>query len=263
MIDIQSLIMGGALFAIAVVPGLAISYWIYHQDRYEKEPYLILFACFIWGGISTIPAVLGQLYFRDTEDPHSLLTTFLFSFFVIAFTEELSKFLFLRLYAYPKDAFNEPMDGIVYAVMVGMGFATLENILYTFGENGGIATAIGRAFTAVPAHGAFAVMMGAYVGLAKFVPEKRDQYMLTSIALPVFFHGLYDFFLLQKSYEGMAILSIIALSFAITLSRKLIHMNQEISPFKNNQNIVELEDNEDHITQSTDNEDIKNDDLNS
>lgn len=254
--------MGGALFAIAVVPGLAISYWIYHQDKYEKEPYLILFACFIWGGISTIPAVLGQMYFRDTEDPHSLLTTFLFSFFVIALTEELSKFLFLRLYAYPKDAFNEPMDGIVYAVMVGMGFATLENILYTFGENGGIATAIGRAFTAVPAHGAFAVMMGAYVGLAKFVPEKRDQYMLTSIALPVFFHGLYDFFLLQKSYEGMAILSVIALSFAITLSRKLIHINQEISPFKNNQNIIELEDNKNDIIQSTDNEEIKNDDLN-
>lgn len=252
--------MGGALFAIAVVPGLAISYWIYHQDKYEKEPYLILFACFIWGGISTIPAVLGQMYFRDTEDPHSLLTTFLFSFFVIALTEELSKFLFLRLYAYPKDAFNEPMDGIVYAVMVGMGFATLENILYTFGENGGIATAIGRAFTAVPAHGAFAVMMGAYVGLAKFIPEKRDQYMLTSIALPVFFHGLYDFFLLQKSYEGMAILSIIALSFAITLSRKLIRINQESSPFKAHQNMDEHEQN---MAQNTDNEDNKNDDLNS
>ena len=262
MIDNQSLIMIVALFAIAVVPGLAISYWIYHQDKYEKEPYLILFACFIWGGISTIPAVLGQMYFRDTEDPHSLLTTFLFSFFVIALTEELSKFLFLRLYAYPKDAFNEPMDGIVYAVMVGMGFATLENLLYTFGETGGITTAIGRAFTAVPAHGVFAVMMGAYVGLAKFIPEKRDQYMLTSIALPVFFHGLYDFFLLQKSYEGMAILSILALSFAITLSRKLIHINQEISPFKNNQNIVELEDNQADTAQTTDNEDIKNDDLN-
>lgn len=259
MIDIQSLIMIVALFAIAVVPGLGISYWIYHQDKYEKEPYLILLACFLWGFISTIPAVLGQMYFRDTEDPHSLLTTFLFSFFVIALTEELSKFFFLRLYAYPKDAFNEPMDGIVYAVMVGMGFATLENILYTFGENGGIATAIGRAFTAVPAHGAFAVMMGAYVGLAKFFPEKRDQYMLTSIALPVFFHGLYDFFLLQKSYEGMAILSIISLSFAITLSRKLIRINQENSPFKVNQN---MDENDDNIAQDTENEDIKNDDIN-
>ena len=116
MIDIQSLIMIVALFAIAVVPGLGISYWIYHQDKYEKEPYLILLACFLWGFISTIPAVLGQMYFRDTEDPHSLLTTFLFSFFVIALTEELSKFFFLRLYAYPKDVLNNAVHRLVESI---------------------------------------------------------------------------------------------------------------------------------------------------
>ncbi len=221
------------LLVLAILPGLAISYWVYQQDKYEKEPHYMLFICFLWGCISTIPAFLGQVYFRETEDPDNFLTTFLFTFFVISLTEEVSKFLFLRFYAYPKDAFNEPMDGIVYAVMVGMGFATLENVLYVLGENGGISTAIGRAFTAVPAHAAFATMMGAYVGLAKFVPEKRDQYMLTGIVLAVFFHGLYDFFLIQKSFEGLAILSIIALSIAVTLARKLIRFNQEISPFKN------------------------------
>ena len=227
------------LLVLAILPGLAISYWVYQQDKYEKEPHYMLFICFLWGCISTIPAFLGQVYFRETEDPDSFLTTFLFTFFVISLTEEVSKFLFLRFYAYPKDAFNEPMDGIVYAVMVGMGFATLENVLYVLGENGGISTAIGRAFTAVPAHAAFATMMGAYVGLAKFVPEKRDQYMLTGVVLPVFFHGLYDLFLIQKSFEGLAILSIIALSVAVTLARMLIRFNQEISPFKNKQKIVE------------------------
>ena len=91
---------------------------VYQQDKYEKEPHGMLLMCFLWGIVSTIPALLGQMYFRGTEDPKSLLITFLFSFFVIAVSEELSKFFFLRFYAYPKDAFNEPMDGIVYAVMV-------------------------------------------------------------------------------------------------------------------------------------------------
>jgi protease PrsW len=221
------------LLALAIVPGLAISYWVYQQDKYEKEPHGMLLMCFLWGIVSTIPALLGQMYFRGTEDPKSLLITFLFSFFVIAVSEELSKFFFLRFYAYPKDAFNEPMDGIVYAVMVGMGFATIENVVYILGEHGGLSMAIGRAFTAVPAHAAFAVMMGAFVGLAKFIPEKRDEYMLKSVVLPVFFHGLYDFFLIQKSFEGLAILSILALSVSITLARRLIHLNQDISPFKN------------------------------
>lgn len=241
-----------ALLAFAIIPGLAISFWIYHQDKYEKEPLLTLFTCFGWGCISTIPAILGQLYFRDTENPHDLFITFLFSFFVIALTEEFSKFLFLRLYAYPREAFNEPMDGIVYSMMVGMGFATVENILYAFSEQGGFATAIGRALTAVPAHGSFAVMMGAYIGLAKFVPEKRDNFMFTSLALPIFFHGIYDFFLLQKSIEGLAILSIIALSVGIILSKKLIKFHQKISPFKD----IPIVENKEETTEQSDPTDI-------
>lgn len=227
------------LLGLAILPSLAISYWIYQQDKYEKEPYDILLMCFLWGCISTIPALAGQIYFRNIEDPNSLLITFLFSFFVISTTEELSKFFFLRLYAYPKDEFNEPMDGIVYAVMVGMGFATLENILYVIGNHGGVLTALGRAITAVPAHASFAIMMGAYVGLAKFVPERRDEFMLKGILLAIFFHGLYDFFLLQQSIEGLTILSIIALVVAITLARYLIKFNQDVSPFKNKKNIAD------------------------
>ena len=56
--------------------------------------------------------------------------------------------------------------------------------------------------------------------------------MLKSLVLPVFFHGLYDFFLIQKSFEGLAILSILALSVSITLARRLIHLNQDIHHLK-------------------------------
>ena len=222
------------LLLFAVAPGIAISYWIYQQDKYEKEPYSLVLICFLWGCFSTIPAILAQMYFRGWENPDNLFQMGLFSFFIVATTEELSKFLFLRLFAYPKEAFNEPLDGIVYAVMVGMGFATLENVMYVLNtEGGGWGTAFGRAFTAVPAHAAFAVMMGAYVGLAKFIPEKRDSYMLSGVVLAIFFHGLYDFFLLQKSYQGLTVVSIVVLAISISLARKLIKMEQEISPFKN------------------------------
>ena len=221
------------LLLCALTPGLAISYWIYQQDKYEKEPYSLVLICFLWGCFSTVPALLAQIYFRGWENPDNLFQMGIYSFFIVAMTEELSKFLFLRLFAYPKDAFNEPFDGIVYAVMVGMGFATLENVMYVFNtEGGGLGLALGRGLTAVPAHAAFAVMMGAYVGLAKFVPEKRDSYMISGVVLAIFFHGLYDFFLLQKSYEGLALVSILVLSISISLARKLIKMGQEISPFK-------------------------------
>jgi RsiW-degrading membrane proteinase PrsW (M82 family) len=74
-------------------------------------------------------------------------------------------------------------------------------------------------------------VMGSYVGLAKFVPEKRNTYMLQGILLAVFFHGFYDFFLLQKIYKGLMVLSLIALAVGISLSRKLVQVGQEMSPF--------------------------------
>jgi protease PrsW len=220
------------LTILAVLPGLAISFWIYFKDRYEKEPHGLLLLAFLWGCASTVPAILGQMYFRGLDKAEDLWSIALLSFGVIALTEELSKFIFLRFFAYPKRDFNEPMDGIVYGVMIGMGFATLENFLYVFNStDDGFAVAVGRALTAVPAHGAFAVLMGAYVGLAKFVPERRNQYLLYGLGLAIFFHGLYDFFLLQQSYAGLGVMSLVALVYSIILSKRLIKNHQDLSPF--------------------------------
>jgi protease PrsW len=238
------------LIAMAILPGILICVWIYRQDKFEKESLPSLLICFAWGAVSTVPAIIAQSYFKGWEDPENLLNMAIYSFLLVALTEELSKFLFLRLYAYPKEEFNEPMDGIVYAVMVGMGFATLENIFYVLSDDfGGVRVAIGRAFTAVPAHAAFAVIMGAYIGLAKFIPERRNSYMFTGIALAVFFHGLYDFFLLQKSYEFLTILSIIVLVVVVNIARRLIKIEQALSPFNpdNQEIIVENVDNTEAI----------------
>jgi protease PrsW len=230
------------LLILALAPGIAICFWIYHQDKYEKEPVDRLLLAFVWGCLSTVPAILAQLYFKQWENPDDFIRTGIYSFFVIALTEELSKFYFLRYYAYPDKNFNEPFDGIVYAVMIGMGFATLENVLYVLNTEGGsFALGLGRAFTAVPAHAAFAVMMGSYVGLAKFIPEKREAYMFSGLVMAVAFHGLYDFFLLQKSYQGLTIVSIIVLSISISLARKLVRMGQDVSPFKDG--VVQVDEN--------------------
>ena len=233
------------LLAAATLPSMAIAYWIYQQDEHEKEPKAMLLWAFLCGCASTIPALVGQTFFKNLDNPDSLFQTALFAFGVVAVTEELSKYLFLRRFIYPKKDFNEPIDGIVYGVMVGLGFATLENVLYVFNAEGhGLSTALGRAFTAVPAHAAFGALMGAYVGLAKFFPEKRTIYMLIGIGLAIFFHGAYDFFLMQQVYEGMGLMAIFTLVWGITMSRRLIKVGQELSPFKNDeaaQPIVETE----------------------
>ncbi len=233
------------LIAAATLPSMAIAYWIYQQDTHEKEPKKMLLWAFLCGCASTIPAIIGQTFFKHLENHGSLLQTAIFAFGVVALTEELSKYLLLRRFIYPKKDFNEPIDGIVYGVMVGLGFATLENLLYVFNaNNNGLSTALGRAFTAVPAHAAFGVLMGAYIGLAKFFPEKRTIYTFIGVGLAVFFHGAYDFFLMQQVYEGMAIMAMFTLVWGIMMSRRLIKVGQVLSPFKDKkaeQPLVETE----------------------
>ncbi len=222
------------LLAAATLPSMAIAYWIYLQDEHEKEPKKMLLWAFLCGCASTIPAIIGQTFFKNLENPDNLFQTAIFAFGVVAVSEELSKYLFLRRFIYPQKDFNEPIDGIIYGVMVGLGFATLENVLYVFNADGhGFSTALGRAFTAVPAHASFGALMGAYVGLAKFFPEKRAIYMLIGLGLAIFFHGAYDFFLMQQVYEGMVFMAIFTLVWGITMSRRLIKVGQELSPFKN------------------------------
>src|SRR4030095_1130012 len=190
------------LLALALAPGFAIIFYFYLKDEFDREPFKNLLISFGLGILSTIPAALIQIYFESELQhrlrPDSPLFYALYAFLVVGFGEELCKFFMLRSYAYRKMAFNEPFDGIVYSVMVSMGFATLENVFYVM--EGGMSTALVRMFISVPAHACFGVIMGYHVGLAKFDRPNGVRHLATGLIQASIFHGAFDFFLfLQKS----------------------------------------------------------------
>jgi len=110
---------------------------------------------------------------------------------------------------------------------VGMGFATLENIGYVY--QNGMGTGILRMFLSVPAHATFAVLMGYYMGLAKFDETNRKKYLLLAILLPVLFHGTFDFFLFLGSTPLHFVGAIASFIVAIRLSRKAIRKHRDLS----------------------------------
>ena len=122
------------LLALAIAPGIAICMYIYFKDKYEKEPIKLLVISFLLGVLSVVPTLILSYLGKAIIGFNPGSTHFLFSLtscvIGIGLVEEFSKFIFVRYYAYKKDDFNEPFDGIVYCVMVSMGFATFENILY-------------------------------------------------------------------------------------------------------------------------------------
>lgn len=221
------------LVLLAFAPVVAIIWYVYAKDKYEKEPTKLLIACFGLGVISIVPALFGSelaisLNLKESGD---IVDTFLFAVLGVALPEELAKFIFLRYYIFPKKDFNEPYDGIIYAVMIGMGFAAFENLLYVI--QGGLAVGILRMFTAVPAHAVFGAMMGYYVGLAKMNSSRsqRNLQLAKGLGIAVVLHGLYDFFLFQQKIEVLGLMSFVLLLLGIRYTQKAIAVHQQVSPF--------------------------------
>ncbi|WP_353778260.1 YhfC family glutamic-type intramembrane protease [Winogradskyella sp. 3972H.M.0a.05] len=221
------------LLLLAIAPVFVIIVYVYTRDKYEKEPGSFLFKNFLLGAIVSI-VVTTIIYvvidqFLPLNDKQSIIQQFIKAFFVVGLTEEFSKYIMVRYYAQPNKEFNEPYDGIIYAVMVSMGFAATENIIYVL--QGGVHTALIRAFTAVPAHATFAILMGYFMGKAKF-SKNRIRLNLTGLLLAALFHGAYDFFLFIEFIPGIWIGAFVSLGIGLVLARKAIKRHQNSSHFK-------------------------------
>lgn len=202
------------LILLSIAPSIAIMLFFYKKDKYKQEPFGLLCACFA-GGIASAIAVITFFVFVESYIPinsiidNRFVDSFVSSFLTAAIPEELVKFAVLYILIWDNRDFEKKYDGILYAVFVSLGFATLENILYVL--RGGVNVAFLRAITAVPAHALFGVAMGFYFSYAKFIREKTNKYLALSITIPIVLHGFYDFFIFfqEKYLDSHPIISLI------------------------------------------------------
>lgn len=219
------------LYTVASIPSVVVCYWMFRLDKYEKEPYWVLALTFFLGALATIPCVALEQYFFCFFEQDDLLNTFFLAFLAIATNEEILKCLVVLACAYPWSFFNEPMDGLVYAVFASMGFVAAENMAYA--QRFGVETAIVRAFTAVPAHLLFAIVMGYYLGRAKFEEPKFAWRLIgRGLLFTIIAHGLYDVLLLQKLTDWLVAAAPVAIYIGLYYSSSLWRIHQEQSPFR-------------------------------
>lgn len=191
--------MDTIILMLAVLPVIVLASYIYKKDKYEKEPIGMLLRAFFLG-VLAIPLDLVVVETINVMIPGS--TVFYQAFFEAGIPEELCKWALFMIFIWRNKNFNEFFDGIVYACFIGLGFACIENIMYVFGNEtfgGAFATGVMRALLSVPGHFLFAVIMGYFLGMAKFRPEQRRKYMMLSIVCPMLAHGLFDYLLMLSS----------------------------------------------------------------
>jgi RsiW-degrading membrane proteinase PrsW (M82 family) len=178
--------------ALALLP-LPVYVWLaLRLDRYEPEPRDLLVRAFLWGaGTATLIALIvnsigielvgaefgqevGEIYGGSVSAP---------------LVEEGAKAAALfGLYRRRRSELDGVLDGIVYAAMVGLGFATTENILYygdeaITGDVGVGAVFVMRGIASPFAHPVFTAMTGIGLALAAMSPRGARRWLLPALGL--------------------------------------------------------------------------------
>ncbi|MGI6216785.1 MAG: PrsW family glutamic-type intramembrane protease [Coriobacteriales bacterium] len=214
------------LFILSVAPAALLMFIAYRYDTIEKEPPKLIIKLFLFGMLSVVPAIIleniGQALIAPLANNYTLYMLVEY-FVVVAMSEEAVKYAFLVSTRNDKN-FNYTFDGIVYGVAVGLGFATLENILYVFNYMS-VGLALSRGFTAIPMHFTCAVIMGYYFGMAhkyRFDGTKGEMVAsaVAAYVIPVLIHGTYDFALSTGNDAIVALTILITLVvFAVAIAR--------------------------------------------
>ncbi|WP_077621710.1 glutamic-type intramembrane protease PrsW [Sediminibacillus massiliensis] len=179
-----------AVLSAGIAPTLALMSFFYLKDQFESEPLSMVFRTFLYGALLVFPIMFVQYAFMVEGVGQ---TPFIRSFLITGLMEEFFKWFIFLYTVYKYTDFDSLYDGIVYGVAISLGFATVENLLYLLAH--GIEYAFGRAFFPVSSHALFGVIMGYYLGKAKFSPVYKKRTLAFALFLPVFLHGMYDYIL--------------------------------------------------------------------
>ncbi|MGD9678582.1 MAG: glutamic-type intramembrane protease PrsW [Vulcanibacillus sp.] len=187
-----------SLISGAFAPGLALLSFIYLKDKYEPEPLSLIVKLFILGGVLVFPAYVIERVFQEGITNFEIFTKVI----NIAIIEEFLKWFTLYFIMYKHIEFNEPYDGVVYSVSIAIGFATIENLGFLFFNSVEPTLILLRAFLPVSGHALFAIIMGYFIGQAKFNKNKnRHKLLFLSLAIPIFTHSIYNLILYQTFTE--------------------------------------------------------------
>ncbi len=229
------------LICASLFPAVFLIARAWMLDKHEPEPITVVASVVIVGLVLPLIAYWPEMLMSRLIAALHLSTTatgLLDAFFVAGLIEELAKLALFMAMIWPNANFNEPFDGMIYAVAIAMGFAGLENILYVmirwFGDDAASAWAVvqARSLLAVPQHAICGMFMGYFLGLAKFTTHRKTRLQMLALALvvPFLLHGIYDAILVLFRERG-TLLCLVLLAVQYWIARNLATRLVALSPF--------------------------------
>ena len=187
-----------AALGFAAVPSALWLGYFYLQDRNEPEPKPLVFGVFVLGAFVAAPManfVAAMLPIASQLDPLSPLRV-LTNILVVGMVQEMAKYVVVRYSIYHHAEFDEPMDGIIYMMAAGIGFAAAQNYHHLASLGGNVVLSQAAMTTVVNtlAHACFAGVLGYALGQAKFskaAPIARGASLFGGLCAAAVLNGVF------------------------------------------------------------------------
>ena len=214
------------------VPVLFWAAYLYHKDRHMPEPAGNLLLCFALGilaaGVSKGMYIglepLGLRFDAVALAADDGLALFAYAMLAIGPIEEFAKLLPFLLVVIHLKAFDEPLDGIIYASFIALGYAAVENYHYLDYLTG--LESVARGFAGPVVHMLFASIWAHWITQAWLGQRSVMVPALLGFLLAAGLHGLYDFMVLRYPVTALPIAAAMIVSIWIWRLRLMHRMHE-------------------------------------
>jgi len=218
-----------------IAPALLWIGYFYYKDRLKPEPlintgivYMMGFAAahLCYKSFTLLP------YIGLPEDPSIImeqkrLLFLLYCLGPVGILEELFKFLPFILIVIKFKSFDEKIDGIIYASIIALGFASYENLHYLVYLDG--FNQFGRAIASPLTHTIFASIWGYFIGIAHIKGNSLWVASFKGLFLSAFFHGIFDFLTTSATLRVFSALVILVIWLWIIRKMERLVVSKEIN----------------------------------
>jgi len=229
------------LLGVAFVPSLYFMVRIRNLERYNRNPWTLMFYAFGWGAVASIViAIILELWLPaklESFRPTGISQNLFLAVVIAPLCEESAKIL--GIIPLSRSRLWEEDDGLVFGATAGLGFAATENLIYELnalqmGFLLWVLVAVLRIATSTLLHASATAMSG--WGLSKWKTKQGVEGLLTFVVflgLAMVMHGTFNLLasigILYSSEAGSWLLSILLVFvFALTVYRFTRRKIQEL-----------------------------------
>lgn len=211
---------------ISFIPGILWLLYFLQKDNLHPEPKVLIIETFLLGILIAAPVLVVQQAFIKIVQPESMV----FLLLVAAFIEEYFKYFTVKIHILKSAEFDEPIDAMIYCITAGLGFASIENVLYVISAYPASATTspfgvlLVRGLGSTVLHALASGIVGFALTFSFFRAKSKETkatYLTTGLILATMVHFLFNILLSIDGFASLEERFVVIIIFLILISTAL------------------------------------------